>query len=625
MIGRAAALAVCLAAGAVASVLAGQDANWDLLNYHLYNGAALLQGRFEADLLAAGMQSYLNPVLDAAYAGLALGPLLAHPRVLAAAMGLWFGTAIFLAWRIAALVYPGRPWLSGSAAALAVTGTAVVVQVGTTTGELPVGVTMLAGLFVLLRWPGAWAAAGAGLLFGVAAGLKLTATAYAPAALLAVLSLRRPASMPRAGATFAAGWAAGLLAADGWWAWWLFERFGSPVFPMFNGVFRSPWFPPASLVDDRFLPRGWLQWLGYPLFWFGAGPFPGELPVHDPRAAIALVLGAAACVAWSVRRPAATPGLRAFLVFLAVGYAAWLGTSAILRYAVVLEVVAGLVVPGLLARVLPARAVAAASVGVLALALAVTRYPSWPRVPYGARSVWADMGWTEPGMLVVVTFRGPSAHVIAAMPQRAGVRVINVGNTVLEARGWPLHDAMVRLVREHAGPIAVVTEGHPQGRFPELGEVGLAETLTGCRPVASVYVPVSATGIHACAAAKAERPRLVSPFWAQAAARYRRLVQPADASRALVGAAYLEAAGPAARGTRFIDWTELLWSGVRGAGAPVPRRLDAGTLYVVAPEHVAALRALLGPGDAMGRVDGLVVVAPGWLGCAACTAALGPV
>ncbi len=64
----------CLALAAIVSARLGQDANWDLLNYHLYNGAALLRGRFDQDLLAAGMQSYLNPLLDALYAGLALGP-----------------------------------------------------------------------------------------------------------------------------------------------------------------------------------------------------------------------------------------------------------------------------------------------------------------------------------------------------------------------------------------------------------------------------------------------------------------------------------------------------------------------------------------------------------------------
>ena len=65
----------------------GQDANWDLLNYHLYNGFAFLHSRSARDLLPTGLQSYLNPVLDALYAGLALGPLRDTPRVLAAVTG----------------------------------------------------------------------------------------------------------------------------------------------------------------------------------------------------------------------------------------------------------------------------------------------------------------------------------------------------------------------------------------------------------------------------------------------------------------------------------------------------------------------------------------------------------
>ena len=218
----------------------GQDASWDLLNYHLYNGAALLAGRFDADLLAAGMQSYLNPVLDAAYAGLALGPWQAHPRWLAAFMGLWFGAAIYLAARLATLLYGHGRLAAIVAVGLGVSGAAVISQVGSTTGDLPVAAVMLGGLYLLLRDAAAEPPRARGLLagaalFGVAAGLKLTAVAYAPAACLAVLSLHRPRRMPQAACLFAAGWAAGFAVSDGWWALRLYDRFGSPTFRCSTG------------------------------------------------------------------------------------------------------------------------------------------------------------------------------------------------------------------------------------------------------------------------------------------------------------------------------------------------------------------------------------------------------
>ncbi len=632
----------------------GQDANWDLLNYHLYNGAALLQGRFGHDLLAAGMQSYLNPVLDAAYAGLALGPLRNHPRLLAAATGLWFAATLYFAVRLALLLYPRPlypertvPVLAGTL--LGVSGAAVVSQIGTTTGELPAGAVMLGGLFLLLRGsaggaPSARCVALAGLLFGLAAGLKLTAAAYAPAACLAAASLYRPSPyraslhrasrMPVACAVFTAGWLAGFAVADGWWALQLYQRFQSPVFPLFNGVFRSPWYPPAGVIDDRFFPSGLLQWLFYPFYWIGGSASPSDLPFRDPRAAVALGLGILAALPWP-GRPRLTPVQRATLIFLALGYAAWLASSSILRYAVVIEVVAGLAVPLLLARLLPARllparlppgrALAGGLVVVLGIVLPATRYPASFRVPYGPETLRADVDWVEPGMLIVLTFRGPVAHIVPLMPHQASIAVMNVGDTVLEARGWPLHDAMLRRVRDHPGRIVVVTQGHPLGRFPELGEIGLDPALSNCRPVSTTFVPASQAGIHACDARRLEPAPMPSPFWAQAALRYRTLAQPPDAGQTLIGAAYLRAAGPPARGTRFIDWTDLLWSGVRHPAGTLPPRPDPDTLYVLAPEFALAMAARLDPAvDAIGRVDGVVVAAPGWRTCAACTAPLLP-
>ena len=52
---------------ALLSLLRGQDANWDLRNYHVYNAWALLEGRLGIDLAPAQMQSYFAPLLDVPY------------------------------------------------------------------------------------------------------------------------------------------------------------------------------------------------------------------------------------------------------------------------------------------------------------------------------------------------------------------------------------------------------------------------------------------------------------------------------------------------------------------------------------------------------------------------------
>lgn len=84
-------------------MLAGQDACWDLKNYHLYNAWAWLHGRPTTDLAPAGLQSYFSPYLDLPYAWLALGPLKHWPRVLTAVQGLYTGLAFYMVWAIVAV------------------------------------------------------------------------------------------------------------------------------------------------------------------------------------------------------------------------------------------------------------------------------------------------------------------------------------------------------------------------------------------------------------------------------------------------------------------------------------------------------------------------------------------
>jgi len=42
----------------------GQDVNWDLQNYHLYDPYAWLHDRLTLDIAPAQMQSWHNPALD---------------------------------------------------------------------------------------------------------------------------------------------------------------------------------------------------------------------------------------------------------------------------------------------------------------------------------------------------------------------------------------------------------------------------------------------------------------------------------------------------------------------------------------------------------------------------------
>jgi hypothetical protein len=78
------ALVLCLLIGALYAAHKGQDAAWDLENYHLYNAWSFLHARLTIDLAPVGLQGFFNPLLDVPYFWLGTGPLHHAPRLLSA-------------------------------------------------------------------------------------------------------------------------------------------------------------------------------------------------------------------------------------------------------------------------------------------------------------------------------------------------------------------------------------------------------------------------------------------------------------------------------------------------------------------------------------------------------------
>ena len=351
---RLAQLALCLVVGVVASILIGQDSSWDLRNYHLYNPFAFMTGRFGLDFFPADQQTGFNPTIDIPYAYLALGPLADYPHLLAAYMGLPYGLLIFFTWLIAEHVFapiaePEKHIWIGVATITAVTGAIDHSQIASTSNDDTIGMMVLAGLFCILcasrtwRWPHIVLG---GLLFGLAAGLKLTALIYAPALVLALLVSLPLCNSLRCSGFFSMGWLVGFAASYGWWGWTLWSKFGNPTFPLFNKIFKSPLGPIENLRDLRFMPHGIWQTLFYPFSW---AINPNSHTVHemmfrDPRIAFAFT-AILICIFIVVRKPSHdrathtqfTPPQKMTILFLVFSYALWLATTSILRYAVPIE------------------------------------------------------------------------------------------------------------------------------------------------------------------------------------------------------------------------------------------------------------------------------------------------
>ncbi|MDE2006741.1 MAG: hypothetical protein KGI51_09260 [Rhodospirillales bacterium] len=433
-------LATCLSlaalAGAASARWLGPPADFDLRNYHIYDGMAVLHGRIGIDIAPAQLQSFYAPALDALYA-LLLGGLNRHPLLLGAALALQQGLAAFLVFRLAARMLPDGPARGAIAAAAAlagVTGAAGASTLGGPMSEMLPACCLLGALLAFAR--PAWS----GVLAGVAIGLKLT---FAPFAVGLALAARLA---PR----FVAGAAAGAALAAGWWWAWLGYRYGNPIFPYFNDLIGSPWGARLSGIDTRFFPHGLAETLFYPLFWsFRASRLASEAPARDPR----VLIGWIAALWLIARRPG--PRLRPMLWVWGVGYVLWEAVFSILRYLLTLELLAPVLVAAsfapLLARARPRVAVALSWALALAV-IAATIPPDWGHAPPGSRAVAVRAPDFSPGTLVVLLDWSPMSYVAAFAPR--SVQFVGGENNLVVA-GAPdlLSRAVAAAIAGQRGPI----------------------------------------------------------------------------------------------------------------------------------------------------------------------------
>jgi len=503
-------LGLCLVFAATLSVVLGQDTFWDTKNYHIYNAWAFLQERYTRDITAAGMQSFFNPLPDLPYLLLAQGPLHEWPRVLAAIQGLWFGLLIYLVFRIAARFAELQNRRFGAAdlcaVVIGVTGTMAVSQVGSTTNEIQLAVLLLLGFYLLmpLLAPDGTThptrrALLAGLCCGFAAGLKPTAVVYPPAmalSLLLALGIQRRAAW-HAVTIYTAGVVVAFLLGYGAWGWHLYQTTGNPIFPLFNQLFHSPLTVAVGGTDGQFRPRNILQWLFYPFFWMHKQHgVVTEAGFADPRYALAMLSMLAVAALHLIRRPASTrssdPALRMLMTFVGVGYVLWMVLFSILRYAVPLEALTGLLMLGAVHGWRPQwwQPQAKQATGVLALLavliLVTSTYPNWGRGTYARHVFEADIDNVEPHSLVILA-GSPDAYLAPMFPQVDGLEFVGLSWFTRTSQGFGIWNATQQRLTEHNGSVYIVRRDDPSNA----DDLALVQELlpqyhmSDCRPIHS--------------------------------------------------------------------------------------------------------------------------------------------
>ena len=494
-------LVLCLVGAAVLSWTLGQDANWDLKNYHLYNAYALLAGRWGIDFIPASLQTFFNPLADVPYYVLATKVLLTLPRALAAVQGLYYGALVYFVFLVNWHAFGARTALPATTSAIAtligVSAAAVVGETGTTYNDIQGALFIFWGLFLLMPRSDADVittrrALWAGVAFGAAVGVKLTYGYYALAVVAAVLASEPPTRAIRTIVLVGIGGAASALVLVGPWCLWVFHQTGNPVFPVFNEFFRSDWYPPIDYARFFFKPPPLSTALTYPFVWTKTSVgVVSEVPFRDARFAAAWISGVviltgsllALCARQTVRRDVAGTlalgrPMRFLFVFALAAYLVWLTLLGILRFGIMSEVLTGMVIVlGLqvaVAGVLRPAARAGAVI-VLAVALgvglqAMTIYPTWGRLHYEQRTYTVVTPPLPPRSMVVLAGT-PLSFVVPFLRSNDFV-AIGISHHHLESRAYRLFAETKKRILGHTGPVFVVTDRnseHLRGLATEFG------------------------------------------------------------------------------------------------------------------------------------------------------------
>lgn len=342
------ALAVTLAA-LVFVYLRGQDKNWDLLNYHFYAGYSLLHGNFLRDIAPMGLVSFLNPAPNVlAYLALSQLAFPASAWALTLVQLLVLPPLVLIGRQLGRELgcAPGAPaeWLALGLCLLAPLWWS---EMGTTFADASTAPLVLLGLYLGLRGVAQGEAAGkllvvSGLCFGLAAGLKLTNAPFAlgfVGALAGVSARYRWRAALRLVLLLCLGVLLGVLL-TAWWNAHLWLRWESPLFPLYNAWFKSPFADWVNFRETTWQFQSLADFANFLWHSVWSTTRTAEFAFADPRLMIFLVLAGLALLL-PRRDLAAASSLQVLLWFLLISTLLWASVFAIQRYLIPVELLLG--------------------------------------------------------------------------------------------------------------------------------------------------------------------------------------------------------------------------------------------------------------------------------------------
>jgi len=383
----------CLLFTALFVLSRGQDRNFDLLNYHFYQGYSLLNARYSVDIGAANLQSFLNPSVNLlAYLSLTHLPfpfsawsilliqITSIPAVvlLAKEVGCQLGYSRSFPPAIPAIILCllSPAWASELGTTFFSSWTAPLVLWGVYLPFCSLKVSLGSGLRIGV----------AGILFGLATGLKLTNAPFAVAGFLMVVVLEYKNGWKNTiliGTYFLIACGIG-LALTAWWNWHLWSVWGSPIFPLYNAIFKSEFFDFVNFRDMRWHFSSIADFIKFIVSSALGTDKTSEVLFADVRYLILFLLLTASFFCKPVIKLSVQ--LKALIVFMALSLLLWAVMFAYQRYLIPLELMLGLVIWILIVRIIESERYRKLFItGVTILAALFIKTPDWGhvRVPWG--------------------------------------------------------------------------------------------------------------------------------------------------------------------------------------------------------------------------------------------------
>lgn len=266
----------------------GKDLNWDLLNYHVYNGSLFFDDRLDRDYFASNIQSYLNPVLYVPFYLLVNSNL--EDFHIALILSFVHSINFILVWFIIKLRFSSMA-LRASAMLLTLATPLYWQLVGSSFGDLIISIPTLLSVISLLLFEKTchikWVVV-CGILIGIAVGLKLSAVVYTPPIFLFAFFIIKDVKkvLLSLGMFFF-----GFFVVYFWWGLKLYLNFENPFFPLFNDVFCSKHFPCEKIMLDRYIPDGFFEFFLFPVeIAYGYSWTYSEVPAPDIRLLVFFVV-----------------------------------------------------------------------------------------------------------------------------------------------------------------------------------------------------------------------------------------------------------------------------------------------------------------------------------------------